>query len=443
MESGLQSLDLIPAEETELESSATPTGEARQSVAAILRLLWEKRRFLCWVAILAAIVSSLLAFSIRPRFKSTVRIMPPQSKAANGLSILASLSGGSSASSNLASDMLGVNSSGALYIGILKCRSVQDRIIDKFNLRSSFKASTYDSARKALAGNTSVDEDRRSGIIAITVTDTEPHRAAAIARAYVDNLNLLLAQSSTSSARQERIFLEERLNGVRQDLESAELKLSQFSAKNSTIDVKGQAQAMFEASSKLQAELIVEQAEYQGLQQIYTPDNVRVRAAKARIDDLQRSLQEMDGNAALESASPKDGDFPSIRQLPTLGVGYTDLYRQVKIDESVYELLTERWELASVEEARDTPTAQMLDEPDVPERKASPSRRLIVFAGVSGALFLAMLWIVARNYWIGLSDSDPLKAFSCEAAGDMKLLAGRVTSKLPAALRRRSSPEIG
>ena len=100
----------------------------------------------------------------------------------------------------------------------MKSRTVQDRLINRFDLRARYSKSTYFEARKKLARFTDIEEDKKSGVITLTVTDYEPKMAAQIANAYVDELNRLAVDLNTSSAHRERQFLEERLATAKQDL---------------------------------------------------------------------------------------------------------------------------------------------------------------------------------------------------------------------------------
>src|SRR5258707_6274402 len=130
-----------------------------------------------------------------------------------------------------------------------------------------------------------------------------------MAQAYVEELNRLVAELSTSSARRERIFLEGRLQAVNQELEAAEKDFSQFASKNTAIDVKEQGKAMVEAAAMLQGQLIAAQSQYEGLREIYTDNNPRVRTVKARIDELQRQLEKLGGKgerATKVSAQPSE-----------------------------------------------------------------------------------------------------------------------------------------
>jgi capsule polysaccharide export protein KpsE/RkpR len=183
-----------------------------------------------------------------------------------------------------------------------------------------------------------------SGIISISVTDTDPKRARDLAAAYVEELNNLVNQLSTSSARREREFLEGRLKEVKKNLDDATRELSQFSSSNATLDVQDQGKVMLTAAADVQGELIAAESELRGLQSIYGVDNVRVRAVEGRIAELRSQLEKMSGSkGTADSDLSSDQLYPSLRQLPRLGATYYDLYRQTKIQETVYEVLTNEY----------------------------------------------------------------------------------------------------
>ncbi|PYT38418.1 MAG: lipopolysaccharide biosynthesis protein, partial [Acidobacteria bacterium] len=176
-----------------------------------------------------------------------------------------------------------MKSTSEIFVGILTSRTVQDKLVQQFELRKFFGVRRMEDACKLLAQRTDISVDRKSQIITLTVTDHDAKRAAAMGNAYVAELNRLVAELSTSSARRERIFLEERLKAVSQDLEVAEKDFSQFSSKNTAIDIKEQGRAMVETAATLQGQYIAAQSELEGLKQIYTDNNVRVRSVRARI----------------------------------------------------------------------------------------------------------------------------------------------------------------
>ncbi len=388
------------------EERRTPT------VVDRLRLLFEQSGFLFRVATWGLALSTLLAFLIPFQYEAHTQLMPPDSQFSSGLASLLSMNiQNGSTLGMLAGDMLGLKTSGSLFMGILRSRTVEDRIINTFDLRSVYGTRRMQDARRRLEANTQISEDRKSGILSIAVTDHSPQRATAIAQSYVSELDHLVVELNTSSAHRERVFLEERLKTVKQDLDSSSKEFSEFASKNTAIDLKEQGRAMVEAAATLQGRLIAAQSELEGLRQIYTPNNVRVRALQAKIDELQKKLGQM-GGGDLDSTSVNTGSetqYPSIRKLPLLGVTYSDLYRKTKIQETLFELLTQQCELAKVQEAKETPSVKLLDVPVVPEKRSFPPRLFIMFLGTLFSLMLGTIWVLGRASWENLDPQHPGK----------------------------------
>jgi len=383
-----------------------------QTLLPYLQLFWENRRLLLRTTIYSLVASILIAFLIPVQYQSVTRLMPPDSQSGMGLGLLAAVAGrsvGSGSLGTIANDLLGGQSSGALFVGIVNSESAQNALIEKFHLQKEYHARKIEDARKELGERTDVSEDRKSGIISITVTEHDPIQAAAMAQAYVAELNRLVAQVSTSSARRERIFLEGRIQKVKEDLDMAAKNFSDFASKNTAIDVPAQGKAMVEAAAILQGQLIAAQSEVSGLKEIYTENNVRVRAAEARVNELQKKLEELGGEGSLTDLQNENSLYPSIRKLPLLGVTYADLYRQTKIQETVYELLTEQYEMAKVREAKEIPTVKVLDPAMVPTKKSFPPRSVIAVVGTMLGLTLAMLWIGCKARWQEVDSEDPWK----------------------------------
>ena len=162
---------------------------------------------------------------------------------------------------------------------------------------------------------------------------------------------------------------------------------------------------MIEAASTLQGQLIAAETELSGLEQVYGPENSRVRAASARVGELRSKLRGMSGGGDNKAGKSQLG--PSLEQLPLLGNTYYDLARQAKINETVYEILTKQYELAKVQEAKEVPSIRVLDEPVVPEHKVWPPRFLIILLGTMMTLILAILWITAAAAVSELDPGDP------------------------------------
>ena len=433
----------------------TPLEVSRELQAERFRLLWDRRRFLLRASAVGLLASTLVAFLIPKSYTSTAQLMPPDQQSSSALAMMAGMAakagGGLGA---VAGDLLGIKSSGALFVGVLRSQTTQDRLVQKFDLRKVYGNRLVMDARAKLDENTSISEDRKSGIISINVTDHSPQRAAALANAYVDELNSLAAELSTSSAYRERVFLEERLKVAKRDLDEATNQLAQFSSKNNTLDIQQEGKAMLDAAGTIAGELIAAQSQLEGLRQIYTDNNSRVRAMQGRVGELRRQLDKlggMQGNSAKNQApsalaksrvddplSGQAGDppadqsadrpaaqasgmpYPTIRSLPLLGAKYSDYYRRAKIQETVFELLTEQYELAKVQEAKETPTVKVLDPATIPERKSFPPRLLLMFLGTFLAAAMSLVWVLGSNLWQAADPTDPRKILAHDVVTTVK-----------------------
>jgi uncharacterized protein involved in exopolysaccharide biosynthesis len=199
-----------------------------------------------------------------------------------------------------------------------------------------------------------------------------------------------------------------------------------------TFDTATQGKAMVDAGSDLQAKLIASEAELSGLRQSYTDTNPRVIALQATVSELRRQLNDMGSG---QGSSGNSGQiYPSLRELPLLGATYEELYRHTKIEEAVADQLTRQLEAAKVEEAKELPVVEILDPPNIAERRSSPKRGTTIVA--SGVFFacLGVFFILLRAHWDRLDPADRRKRLAAELAGYGRQL-------LPSRLRR-SSPRV-
>jgi capsule polysaccharide export protein KpsE/RkpR len=296
-----------------------------------------------------------------------------------------------------------------LFLALLHSGTVSGRLIDRFSLQQEYHRRYRDDTARQLARLTKITEDAKSGVITIAVTDQTRQRARDLAQGYLDELNYLVARVSTSSAGREREFIEKRLNTVQAELQRAQVELSDFSSKNTTIDIKEQTRATVDAGARLEGLLIANESELDSLRQIYGDQNVRVRAAEARTTSLQRELQRTNGvsdqnlsTGGIDAAHP----YPALRQLPALGVQWTNLYRNVRIHETVFDLLSEEYETARIEEAKSIPTLGIVDFPSLPERKSGPHRTLIVLISTLLSIVMTAVFLLARRSWLALGEQD-------------------------------------
>jgi capsule polysaccharide export protein KpsE/RkpR len=443
-------IDVNPEPTVLFEEDAKNLALARASKkarnVARVRLLWDHHVFLARMTGAGLLFFTLLAFLLPKRYTATARLMPPDytSSISTGLALSAAGSDSGSATGGaplmgLASHLLGLNTSGELIVGVLRSQTLEDRVILKFDLMNEYGVKYLEDARKKLESRTDIQSDMKTGIITIAVENHDPGKAAAMAQEQIDALNELLAQVNTSAAHRERIFIGERLQTIKEELDAATKEFSVFASQNTAINIPDQIKAMVDAAANLQGQLIAAESQLKSMEQVYTENNVNVRQMKALVAELRSQLNKFGG----KGVTPADGSklssdelYPSIRQLPLLGVRYLDLYRRSRIDEAAFELLSREYEIAKVQEAREVPSVAVLDVPKVPDKKSFPHRLPIMVLGTMLSFAAGAAIVLGRSGWREISRDDPGKILAEE-------IFTTLLSRLPRASRNgHGSPDL-
>jgi capsule polysaccharide export protein KpsE/RkpR len=348
-----------------------------------LRLLWAKRELiLCW-ALTGCCTAIAMALVIPKQYVSAGKLIPPEAPSAN------KLAGGFG---SIAGGLIGVSSSGALLIALMRSRTVEDRIIDRFNLKQVYQVRLRQDAHRRLKAKTNFNLEPKSGIVALSVTDGDPERAAAMACAYIEELDILMAPLNNSSAHRERVFLQERMQAVTVAMETAEKDFSEFASQYGAMDIAEQGRVMIDGSVRLRGELIAKELQLEEVRQIYPDSSPRVHVLQARISELVNQQKRLVGRYGGKSFAHEENagsSFPSLRQLPILGVPYEMKFQKLKMEEAVYETLRQKFDSAKMREARENPAVEGLDLPVVPERKSFPPRLLIIATGTGCTVILS------------------------------------------------------
>lgn len=388
-----------------LEEPSKPLHVYAAALAEKAGLLWAERRRLARAAVIVMVLTAGLALLVPNRYTASVKLMPPDSSPLPGLSALMGVRSGAAGAGGALGDLMRLRSPGQLHVQIMQSRELQDRLVARFELMRVYGARKRHGARRALAGNTQFAEDRKSGVITVSVTDGDAARAASLANGYAEELARTLAELSSRAGARERRYFETQLAAANEELAQANRELSQFAGANAALDVPSQSRALVESAAILEGQLIAAQAELRGLEQIYTGRHERVQQAQARMAELERKLGQMRGRSP--SAGPAEAAPASVRSLSALAVPYADLYRRQKIAEAVVTTLSQQYELARLQEARHVADVQVMDAAEPPERKSSPHRLLLTL----GAGLLSLLWgcarILAGHWWASRGKQGP------------------------------------
>jgi tyrosine-protein kinase Etk/Wzc len=355
----------------------------------IINVIIFNRVKIITITILASVLIFLILLFIYPiKYNSTVTILPPETN--SKVSGIGSLLGGQDFSNILSGGFTNANSQ--LYMEILKSRSAALHVVRKHNLTEYYDLkSEYEAAAK-LSGKINL-ELTKEGIIKLNVDvatsifpminnqkDSARIFAAALSNSYVEALDIINREKLSSKAKRAREYIEDQLLKTKSLLDSAETALMEFQQGNRTIALPEQIRAAIDAAANLKTEIIKTEIEIGLMQENLREDNRSLQALRSRLSELQQQYAKLElGNQDY---------LLSFSEVPELGKDLASILREVKIQNEVYLLLQQQYYKEKIQENRDLPTVEVLDEAIPPLRASSPRT---LFSTVLGGIFVFML----------------------------------------------------
>lgn len=361
----------------------------------LLQVIVRRKMVIIKLCSATALLSICLSLAMKNIYTASAKILPPQKESSGGLSALLSQASGLA---GLAVGGMGLGSSSDLYLGILKSRSVADAVIRRLNLQKEYKTKTIDETRKIL-GKKVTFKSGKDGIISIDADSRDPRMAAVLANTFVEELGKRSVQLNLTKAGSERIFLEKRLEVVKQDLRNAENEMRSFQEKYKTIKADSQASAAIEGIARLKAEIVSKEVQLASLRNSMTDESNEVKTALAGLGRLKSQLGSMTGRGGMDV-------IPSMGNAPSLGIEYVRKLRELKIQEAIFEQLTKQFEIAKISEAKDSSSLQVLDDAVIPLKKSKPKRTLVVLLSTFCAFLISILTVFTQEYLSRLSPED-------------------------------------
>jgi tyrosine-protein kinase Etk/Wzc len=364
-----------------------------------LIVILKHKKMITYVTLASAIITIGISLTMTPLFQAETNILPPQQSntgiSSEMLSLFGSSTGGKGGAS-LISKSLGLSSQNDLYIGMLKSRTTYDYIIDKFGLMELYKTKYREVARKRL-GTSVLIKNGKDDIISVSVENKNPKMAADMANAFIEKLKDMTQTFAVTEASKRRLFFEEQLKKVKEDLLKSEEEMKSFEEKTGALEIGTQAKAIIESIADLRAQIAAKEVELKVMKTYSEPKN----------PDLQKSEEVLTGlKEQLGKLQSKNGENPDTLmpagKMPEIGTGYTRKLREVKFNQALFDLIAQQYEIARVDEARDAIIIQVLDKAVPPEKKSKPKRALIVIDVTFMVFFLmtiaAFLSEFLKNY---------------------------------------------
>ena len=388
------------------------TAARRLPVAPFLEVLARRRGLILIMTFGAAVVAAAFSLISPITYESKLSLLPPESSSPLAL-------GRGSLQASLASLQMGfaTANASALYADMLRSRSVRRYAVDKLGLIREYGIDPADSlhAYTNALNQLESDMDARhstNGLIRLTTlahTGFFPtaadkqhaqHLAAAIGNALAEGLDVVNQQKNTNQARQARIYLEQQVANTGSALETASRALAGFQRDHLAVSLDEQMRVSIETAGTIEGELLAKQVALGVALQTMLPANPMVQKLEGEIRALRNQLGELrTGEPAMGVGANGDSLRLGLEQLPEIGRQYAFLLRDLKIQETVYELLTEQLYHARIKETETLPVIAVLDEADVPIVKKSPVVRKVTLIAALLGFVSAVLLAHALEWW--------------------------------------------
>jgi uncharacterized protein involved in exopolysaccharide biosynthesis len=351
------------------------------SVIDVLIALARHKKLIIGLPLVVGLVAAAVSFALPNIYKANTKLLPPQQSQPTATALLSQLGG----VAGLAAGAAGLKSPADLYVGMLKSRTVADRLIAEFQLKKVYDVDLQEKARKELEARTTINSGK-DGLITIEVEDEGQERVAKLANAYVAELGSLTKVLAVTEAAQRRLFFERQLELSKNNLAKAEIALKGALDNSGVISVDSESRAVVETIARVNAQISAKEIKLGSMRAFVTSNHPEYRATAEELNSLRAELSK------LENGRVAGGERGRAADTPTRGFENIQLLRDVKYYQMLYELLAKQYEAARLDEAKDPSIIQVLDPAVAPERKFRPKRAIIVIGSTVGALFFAMFY---------------------------------------------------
>ncbi len=377
--------------ESEAASTFPESAEAEISLLDLAIVVVRNRWLIAKICLAVTLIGLLASLVLPVRYTASTAILPPQQTGSASSSLMSQLGGLGSMAAMASGGSLSLKNPNDLQVALLKSRTVEDAMIDRYHLGDRYHAKLLSTARKRLESAVDIDSGAKDGIIRISVSDRDPQWAADMANGYVEVFKKFSATLAVTEASQRRLFFEQQLEQAKDHLAQAEEDLKRTEEKTGVIQLDAQARATIQLVADLRGQIAAKQAEITALRSFSTDENPKLQIALQELAGLQAQEQRMGATSeGAENALLPKGDIPQS------STEFVRKLREVKYNETIFELIARQYEMAKVDEARQGAAVQVVDRAITPDRHSFPPRILIVLGSLVFGLLLGVGWAFSR-----------------------------------------------
>jgi tyrosine-protein kinase Etk/Wzc len=357
------------------------------SLLDVMIVVAERGRTILWITASFIIVAIIAALLLPIRYTATATLLTPQQNSSLSAQLAAQLGGLGSVAALAGSGGGLLRNPNDMYVGMLRSRTVEDAMIERFGLMSEYHIKNLSDTRRAFERRATVDGSGKDGLIHISVVDRDPRRAAEMANGYVDQFRQLSEHLAITEAGQRRLFFERQLKQANQNLGDAEEALKATQQKTGVIQLDSQARALIESAAALHAQIAAKEVQIRGIETYATGENAQLFEAEQELASLHAQLAKLGGGV-----EDPDGIIVPKGRMTEAGLEYVRKLRDVKYYETIFDVLARQFELAKLDEAKEGALIQVVDSAVPPDKRSFPKRGLIVIVATGLGLLTGILF---------------------------------------------------
>ncbi len=342
--------------------------------------LKKRKKIIVGLFIFSVVAAAVISFIMTPVYRSTASVIPV-SGSQSPLSSLAGLAA-------MAGISIGQSDESQKVMAVLKSRTIKENVIKRLNLINVIldeipeDRDPMNVAIEKLDDMVSISDDKKTGVISISVDFKDPQMAAKIADTYVDELQKILNEKALTVAKLNRIFLEKQLLEEEEKLKKYQLELAKFQRSTKLIDPKEQLKGTMELYAELIAQKINLQVQLRRFETALSVNNPKIEMLKEQLKAIDNQIKQLEEKSG--------GAIPSISEAPEKMTQYIDLLRKLKTSEAVYETLLKAYEQAKFQEAKENLYVQVIDNAFIPDKPVKPKKALMIAVSGISSLFLGV-----------------------------------------------------
>lgn len=372
---------------------------------ALITLLFKWRKFLIIQGIIIAIVSIIIALTVPKTFNSSATLLPPGQFGSLTAFLPQNMTQG--LNSVLGSSAMSQSGETSKIMSILYSRNLAEKTINEFNLMERFESETIEDALESFKERVSIvlDEEGSVRVSASLKTDFfHPEQneqetrllVAEMCNFIVSELDNIYTSLETQRARYQLQVLEKRYKKNKEDLRELEESYKAFSEKYGVVALPEQTEAMIQNLAQLESQLAIEEVKLEVAKKNFHDGSSEIRTKQILVNQLTDKLKELKKTG---SSGEITGPLLPFTETPELALQYVRFERELTVQNLIYEFLTQQVEQLRLQEAKDTPSIQFVDLPQIPTKRSAPTRSLLTTGLFLAGILLVISYIILNAYY--------------------------------------------